>query len=447
MSLSDVPIIPQDPQKPPQNETAAQRVRRRRTRRQMIPADSEGQSALISSLARRAYPSVELFIFSLLCGAIIGLGYLLDKQAILLLGLLLTPLMSPWVGFLLAIFTGNWRFLFETFMALLISAFLVFIGGLLTGLGARLFMPITLTNVFNHAVLWPQELVVLVIGAVTLVASFVRSEAKPYLPSIIIAYFFFLPINAAGFGLGSGLPNVWLPGVGAFFVHLTLASLFGLITLFALRLHTSPAGMFFSGFTAVMFVVILFLLRPPSASANEAEISSTPTNAASALQSPTSIPAGLSTSTPPPAEPSVVLPNDVDFTETVAVALTQVAQTNNAPSTTPTPVPLTLAITLPASQTPTVTLTLEPVPISGRISASEGGGANLRQTPNGKFLLTIDNGGIVEIYPDFRVVNGVTWIHVFYTRSGTRVEGWVLESVVSYATPEPNFEPSSTPAP
>lgn len=452
MSFSDQPIIPTDPQKPPTNETAAQRVRRRRvTRRQMIPVDAEGQAALISSLARRAYPSIELFIFSLLCGAIMGLGFLLDSQAILLLGILLTPLMTPWVGFLLAIMTGNARFFFETLMALLISAALVFTGGVITGLGSRLFLPMTLTNVFIHARLWIPELVVLAIGAVVLVASFVRSENKPYLPSILIAYAFFLPVSATGFGLGSGLAGIWPQGLLVFLVHLALASVFGLITLFALKLRPSTAGLIFSGVTGLLFVVILFgLMGSGIPSAIEAAISSTPTTQAGQFPSSTPDLLATSTRTSLPENTSTVLPNDVDFTETVAVALTQVAQTKNAPSATPTPVtptavPLTLAITLPASETPTVTLTIEIQPIYGRISASEGGGANLRQTPNGKYLMTLDNGTIVEIYPDFKQVNSVTWLHVFVTRNSQRIEGWLLESVVQYATPEPNFEPSSTP--
>ena len=108
--------------------------------------------------------------------------------------------------------------------------------------------------------------------------------------------------------------------------------------------------------------------------------------------------------------------------------------------------PLVLAITLPASPIPTATLTIEVQPIPGTVSASEGGGANLRQTPNGKYLMTLDNGSIVQIYPDFKQVNGIAWIHVFVTRNGQRVEGWLLESVVEYATPEPNFGPS-TPSP
>src|SRR5204862_3316375 len=107
----------------PEDPSAAQRGRRRRvTRRQMIPTDAEGQAELIGALSKRAFPSVELFVFSLACGAIMGLGFMLDSQAVLLLGILLTPIMIPWVGFLLAILTGSSRFLFETGMALFISA-------------------------------------------------------------------------------------------------------------------------------------------------------------------------------------------------------------------------------------------------------------------------------------------------------------------------------------
>ena len=395
-------------------------------RRASIPADAEGQAALISSLSRRAYPSFELFVFSLVCGAIVGLGFLLDSQAVLLLGILVTPLMTPWVGFLLAILTGSPRFLFETIMALLISAVIVFIGGLLTGFAARLFLPITLTNVFIHARLWIPELVVLAIGAITLVASFARSENKPFLPSVVIAYAFYLPINAGGFGLGSGVDGIWPQGILVFFAHFMLASILGLITLLALRLRPSVRGIFFSAIALLLFAGTLFILMGaglPSTSAASVVSTSIPTIQPSALPSPTPSLTATTTSSPSPSRTPTLsaTPNGtITITETNSLSVTE---------------------------TPTVTLTLEAQPIPGTIGASEGGGANLRQTPNGKYLMTLDNGTIVEIYPDFRQVNGVTWVHVFVTRNGQRVEGWLLESVVSYATPEPNFEPSETPAP
>ncbi|HNB41139.1 MAG TPA: DUF389 domain-containing protein, partial [Anaerolineales bacterium] len=233
--------IPEEPNLPsfsPQDETPAPPppIRRRRaTRRSHIPTDAEGQAELIASLARRAYPSIELFVFSLVCGAILGLGYLLDSQALLLLGVLVAPLMTPWVGFLLSILSGSLRFMFETLMALLISIVFVFLGGLLTGLAALPFMPRTFDNVYLHSRLWIPELIVFALGAIILVISFARSEDKPFLPSVLIAYSFYLPISAAGFGIGSGLPNVWLQGLLVFLVHFAMVSIIGLITLFVLR--------------------------------------------------------------------------------------------------------------------------------------------------------------------------------------------------------------------
>jgi len=446
MSLSDEPIIPSDPTPPPAQDPRqdphvdATRARRRRaTRRDSIPKDAEGQAALISALSRRAYPSFELFVFSLACGAILGLGFLLDSQAVLLLGILVTPLMIPWVGFLLAILTGSPRFLFETVMALLISAVLVFLGGLLTGLVVRFIPEYTLYNVYTHSRLWIPELAVIVLGAVTLVASFVRSESKPFLPSVIIAYAFFLPINAAGFGLGSGLKGIWPEAILVFAAHFALVGVFGLLTLFVLRLRPSLGGAIFSGIALVLFAGTLFILmRPGPQSTIDAGASSAPTTQTSPLPTLTLNLPATTTSSPRPLSTFTPAPTKVDLTETVAVALSQAART-------PSPVPLTFDVTLPPSQTPTATLTFEVTPVFGKIDAEEGGGANLRQAPNGKYLMTLGNGMIVEIYPDFRQVNNVTWIHVFVTRNGERIEGWLLETTVNYATPEPNFEPSSTP--
>jgi hypothetical protein len=110
-------------------------------------------------------------------------------------------------------------------------------------------------------------------------------------------------------------------------------------------------------------------------------------------------------------------------------------------------VPLTLEITLPATETATITLTIPPLPTYGKISANEGGGANLREEPGpqGKYVMTLLNGTIIETYSEFSIVDNVTWVKVYATLNGQKIEGWLLESVVSYATPVPNFEVSATP--
>ena len=423
--------MPEDPIGTPQPEGPLTQppVRRRRvTRRSHIPTDAEGQAELIASLARRAYPSIELFVFSLVCGAILGLGYLLDSQAVLLLGILVAPLMTPWVGFLLAVLSGSVRFMFETLMALLISLIFVFLGGLLTGFAARLFMPITLNNVFIHSRLWLPELIVFALGAITLVISFARSEDKPFLPSVLITYAFYLPISAVSFGIGSGLPDIWLQGLLVFFVHFAMTSTIGLITLFILRLRPSAGGIFLSAIMLAVFGGILhFLMGTGSPYRTEAALPpSTPTNQI--------LPTPLSPTSDLPAAPN---PSP---TRTISTA-TPTADEDITPS----PVPLTLEITLPPTQTPTITLTIQPTPIYGKVQANEGGGANLRDAPGGTYVMTLLNGTIVETYTEFQLVNNVTWVKVYAQVNGQKIEGWLLESVISYATPVPNFEATTTP--
>lgn len=434
MSLPEEPILP--PQRQDHAPVPPPVRRRRATRRSHIPTDAEGQAELIASLARRAYPSVELFVFSLVCGAILGLGYLLDSQAVLLFGLLVAPLMTPWVGFLLALLTGSIRFMFETLMALFISVVFVFLGGLLTGLAALPFMPRTFDNVFLHSRLWLPELIVFAIGVITLVVSFARSEERPFLPSVVLAYAFYLPVSAAGFGISSGLPDVWLQGLLVFAAHFTFAGILGLITLLILRLRPSTSGVAFSGIALILFSgILVILLASGSPYGSEAAVPPlpqfTPTNQIAAAPSSTS-----SLSPAPGQNPTRTAP---------PATRTPTTGGTTPENITPSPVPLTLEITLPPTETPTITLTIQPTPTYGRIAAAEGGGANLRDAPGGNYVMTLLNGTIVETYSEFQIVNGSTWVKVYALANGQRVEGWLLESVIAYATPAPNFSPSSTP--
>src|SRR5512134_708200 len=118
---------------PSQDFVSARARRRRAQRRAHFPTDEEGRAELFTHLARRAYPSYELFVFSLVSGTILGLGYFLDSQALLIFGILVAPLMTPWVGISLATIAGAARFFAQTFTAILISALTVFLIGTLAG--------------------------------------------------------------------------------------------------------------------------------------------------------------------------------------------------------------------------------------------------------------------------------------------------------------------------
>src|SRR5919109_1538924 len=244
-------------------EFVSARARRRRAlRRANFPTDEAGRAELFGHLVRRAFPSYELFVFSFVAGAILGLGYLFNSQALLVFGILVAPLLTPWIGTTLSIVAGALRLFLQTLAALLVSSLIIFSGGWLAGYSSRPFQPLTLNEAFIHICLWWTDLVALTIGAILITVSFVRSEDRPYLPSALLAYELFLPLSAAGFGLGSGvgLGEIWPQGLFVFFVHLAWGTLFGLLTLFFLRFYpNSFTGFAFTGLALVVLLTVIVI--------------------------------------------------------------------------------------------------------------------------------------------------------------------------------------------
>jgi hypothetical protein len=332
--------------------------------------------------------------------------------------------MTPWVGMVLAIITGSVRFFSETLVALLISAMLVFLSGLMSGLAARAFLPLTFNNAFTNSQIWYPGLAVLALGSILLVISFVRSEDRPFLPSVMLAYSFLTPISAAGFGLGSGVEGLWPAGALVFVVHLALASLLGMITFLVFRFRPSQLGWLMSLGAGIVIVAALVFLMSPGLGSRPEPVVVVPTQTQTVEPSPQVVIAPTSTASPKPT-----------FTPRVQTAT----------PFTPSPVALTLEVTLPATETATITLTVEPTPVYAKISSDTGGGVNLRKSPNGSYIATLDNGSVVVVLPEVQDVSGTLWAHVIATKNGRQLEGWILQSVLTTATPVPNWEPSSTP--
>ncbi len=236
------------------------RARRRRARRMLVPLAADERAALLDSLARRAFPSFEFFLFAFLCGVILGAAYLLNAPALLLLGILLAPLLTPWVGVMLATVTGSWRFFFLTLGVLLVAGGLVFLTGALAGMAGRLWENLPFYYARIHAQLWWPDLLVVALGAALLAISFVRSEQKPILASVMLAYGLFLPISAAGIGLGIGKDingvMLWPNGLLVSLVHLALAMVVGGIVLMVMHFKPMKA----SGYILPVFIGLLSLV-------------------------------------------------------------------------------------------------------------------------------------------------------------------------------------------
>ena len=426
MNFSEPTSQPHPEQTP---EFVSARARRRRAqRRAYFPTDEEGRAALFEHLARRAFPSYELFVFSLVAGAILGLGYLFNAQALLIFGILVAPLLTPWIGTALSIIAGTPRLFAQTFTALFVSSLIIFFCGLLAGFASRTFQPLTFNEAFTHSRLWWPDLIVLTIASILITISFVRSEDRPYLPSALLAYELFLPLCAAGFGLGSSVNGLWPQGLFVFIVHLAWATFFGIITLFFLRFYpTSFGGLAFTGFT---FIALIAIVTSYTGFGNWIMIQA-------GLSTPEPIAVIASTSTP------LAIPSTTQSTKP-AQATGIISNLTGTPSQTPKPTLTT--VTLAATETPTSTVTAEPTPILAVIRASEGGGAFIREKPGGTVLVTLGNGSLVTIIPnDLQDVNGVIWVHVFAIVNDARVEGWMIQTVLQTATPIADWQPSPTP--
>lgn len=407
------------PEKPsPQTQTKRSertrlsRAQRRRAQRgHTVPTSVEGRSALLKNLVERAYPSYEFFLFAAFCGAILGVGYIFDAQAFLIFGILMSPLMTPWVGMTLATITGSVQFFIKTLGAFFVGALLVFITGALAGLASRIWLPLTLNQAFMHSRLWWPDLVALALGAILLTASFVRSEKKPFLPSVMVAYELFLPLSATAFGLGSGVGDLWPQGLMVFAIHLVWGTLFGALTLGLLGFRPVKAGgyLFAAGtlFLAVIAFVSLSGIMPTS----------------------TPVPVISAEADIPPA--AAVIPSTTNI---VPASSTPQVASNATPSRTP-----TAHITIELTSTATQTLTPEPTPLYARVSADRGGGAYVRREPGGPVILTVANGDLVEVLSDPIEGEGGPWVHVVVVRDTQRIEGWIIQAVLQTATPAPGW--------
>jgi len=380
------------------------RARRRRAQRMLVPPAADERASLLDALARRAFPSFEFFVFAFLCGVILGAAYLLNAPALLLLGILLAPLLTPWVGLTLAAVTGSWRFFFLTLGGLLVAGTLVFLTGALAGLAGHLWVNLPFFYARTHAQLWWPDLLVVALGAALLAISFIRSEQKPILASVMLAYGLFLPVSAAGIGLGigkniDGVP-LWPNGLLVFLVHLALATLVGGFALVVLRFKPmKTSGYFLPVFLGLLSLGVLIIL----------------TGLVSFIRD------GITAARRIAPTPTIlILPS-----ATSTVFKTPTPTPNNLPSAT-------------LSQSPTI----QPTPTYAVIAADpQYGGALVRTVPGGGTqLATLINGSIVQVLPDIQDIGTETWVLIRINN----IEGWILEAVLEATTLAPSPVPTIT---
>lgn len=385
----------------PDNPEELPPARRRRARRLLTPLDAGERAAFLDAVAHRTSPSFDFFLFSLLAAAVIAAGFLINSPSILLLGALASPLMAPAVGLSLGTVLGSGRFFFRSLIGLLIGGLLVFLVGWLAGIAAGPWLPLDLSLAHGQAQLSWINFLVLALGAALTAAGMARSTNSAILPSVALAYELYLPLSAAGIGLGSGEPFLFPDGLVVFALYLAWAALFGALTLAILGFRPLTIFGYTLGGVVTLLGVLLLILISGAGAAFGAQY---------AL--PTPIPTATFTLTP-----------------TSTATLTPVP-----PTATP-----TLTITPTVTSTATLTPTLTPTPVLALVVAGDSGGAHLREEPgfDATSLVLLNNGDVIQVLPDAVVEEGGGfWVHV---RTADGKEGWVLQTLLATATPSPNW--------
>jgi hypothetical protein len=364
----------------------------------LAPLDADERAAFLDSLAHRASPSFDFFLFSILSGAILSLGLIIDSPALLILGAAAAPFMAPLIGVSLGTVIGSVAYFLRSLAGLLIGAALALGSGALVGSLSYLWDQLPLTLAHHHAQVSWINFLVLALAVLFTTALIVQEEHTPAAPSVALAYTLYLPLVVAGFGLTSGVPHLWPDGLVIFALHLAWAALIGAFT-FAIMGYR-PLTLF--GYTlgaAVMLAGIIILIGLGGAGAVFG----------AQIGLPTPIP--TATFTPSPT-----------------------------PTLTPTPVPPTLTPTQTSTPTPTLPPTITPsstpTPILAVIQAPTGGGAFLRDAPAGQIITIIANGTTMRIVPGIVEKDGEVWAHVI-TPDGR--EGWMVQLLL--------VAPTNTPAP
>ncbi|MEW6718749.1 MAG: DUF389 domain-containing protein [Chloroflexota bacterium] len=405
MSLPQTEWRPDDPD----NLSPA---RRRRARRGLVRLSLGERATAEENVARRASPSFDFFLYSLLAGCVLALGFWLDEPGLLLVGTLLAPVMAPVVGLALGTITGSTTYFFRSLLGFLVGAVLVWMTGFLAGISSRPWLPLVFSQAHQYTQLSWAHFLVLAMGSVSTTASMVRAKQGMRVASIILAYELYLPLAASGLGLGSGSEFLWPDGLVIFVMNLAWATLFGALTMAVLGFRPLTLfGYTFGGAVALGGLMLLVLLSGAGAvwTANVAL--------------PTPVPTG----TPSPAPP----------TATLTLTHTPVP---------PTPTD-TLTPTLTPSLAPTKTASPTATPVLALVSAPEEyGGARVRtdHSFSAPVIQTLANGTLVQILSTVPVEQEqARWVEVWVPEYN--IQGWVVQALLLAATPAPNWEPSPTP--
>ena len=366
------------------------KARLRRASRRISQLQATEREAYLDRLANAVTPGPGFFLYALLCGALIGLGFRYDQRALLIAGALLAPRLGPIVGLSLAAVSGSLRFFLRMLVALALGILLVAIAaGLAFGLALE---PETSSLLpYEHTKLNLVDFALLLTGAVVMAIVLARSERVAGVASVAVAYELFLPLGAAAAGFVLAEPELIEGAALTFVLHLTWAVAVGLFAMVLMGFRPLTG----SGRSLAAAIVMMGLL-----------------GVISALGFGTSVLAALPTPTPTPT-----------LTPTATATATATATPTITPTNTSTPT---------ATSTATDTPTRTPTPPRAIVLGTNLQGAILRDAPDGLPVDFVAEREPLLVIGDPAQSAGQQW---WLVRKEDGAEGWLLGDFLATVTP------------
>jgi hypothetical protein len=404
----DSPLPAQDPERLPA-------ARRRRARRMLTQLKADDREVYLESLGHEVSPTFELYLWALLAGVLVGLGFRFDQQALLVAAALVGPHMAPVTGLSLAAISGSMRFFLRLLGGLLLALLLAALAaGILGGLGVP--QPTASLLAAGHVKINLVDFGLVVCAAVLASRRLAHKGDLSPVIGAALAYELLLPLGAASIGVVRGQPEIIQGGFLTFGLHLTWAVAAGLgaLALFGFRPLTGSGG------SLAMAIILMGLLALLSAAGLGASV-------LAAVPTPTPTPTATPTATA-------------------------------TPTMTGTPTPTgTPTATATATVTATATATATATPVPGAVIRTGGKGAILRKdpSPSGAPIGYLAEGQAVVVISGPQRVGDQLWWQVRIVVEGQAQEGWMVGAFLGTITPtafptlpltaSPSATPSGTP--
>ncbi len=387
---------------PLNNPEHLSRARRRRASRMLTQLQADERESFLEGLARQVSPTVDLFVYAILAGLLIGLGFRFDQRALLVAGALLAPRMAPVAGMALAAVSGSTRFFLRMFAGLVVAILLLALASGLSG-GLRFGDDPDLILAASHTRINVIDFTLLIAGAVLMALKLAGGHEIPALPSVAVAYELALPLGVASVGLVRGDSGLWHGALLTFGLHLTWGVVAGMGVLIILGFRPLTG----SSRSLAAAMILMGIVALISAAGLGASI-------LAAVPTPTPTPTPTATPT---------------LTQTPTATPTLTATPTNTPTVTPT-------------HTPTHTAT--PTPPSAIVVRTGGLGAILRDAPDGTDVGFLAEADAVHVIGGPETIEDEIWWQI---RTQDGEEGWLLGVLLATLTPTPSATPSlaSTP--